>query len=444
MKLRNLSAVAIVTLLLAVACTPAATTGPGGSPGGSPGALRTVTIPPGEPIHIAMWGVLSGPDVSLGEDVRRGFVLAIDDRQGTLLPAAGAATAEPGATAKVEGGVLLGHRIQESYQDASCLPEGGATAAQRLVTETTLVGLIGSVCSDETVGGIATITNSGLTTISPSNTRPALTAADRGPEFAGYLRTAHNDEIQGAVAADFVFNQLKLTKAATIHDGSSYAQALQGVFADEFKKLGGTVTIQTAVDRTATDMGPVLTSVAATQPEIIYYPIFVAPSGHITNQVRNVPGLEEVVLMGADAGFTLDMVKAAGPNAEGMFLSSPDTSAFGPERYNDFLAKHTKAFGGNPIQIFHAHAYDATNMLLDAIEAVATVDADGTVNVPLGALREHLFATQGFEGITGTLTCSATGDCADPHIAVYQITADQIAEQWPPSVVWRVGETYTP
>ena len=60
------------------------------------------------------------------------------------------------------------------------------------------------------MGGIAAITNAGLTTISPSNTRPALTAPDRGPEYAGYLRTAHNDAFQGKAVAEFVYNELGL------------------------------------------------------------------------------------------------------------------------------------------------------------------------------------------------------------------------------------------
>jgi len=57
--------------------------------------------------------------------------------------------------------------------------------------------------------------------ISPSNTAPDLT--DPAKHVAGYYRTAHNDKVQGAVAAEFVFKQLKFTKAATIHDGSIYA-----------------------------------------------------------------------------------------------------------------------------------------------------------------------------------------------------------------------------
>ena len=94
------------------------------------------------------------------------------------------------------------------------------------------MGLIGSACSDEVVGGIKSITEAGLTTISPSNTRPALTAEDRDATYAGYARTAHNDAFQGKVAAEYVFNELGLKKAATIHDGSGYAEALAGVFAD--------------------------------------------------------------------------------------------------------------------------------------------------------------------------------------------------------------------
>ena len=109
---------------------------------------------------------------------------------------------------------------------------------------------------------------------------------------------------QGAKAAEFVYDELGLTKAATIHDGTSYAQALQQVFADAFEREGGTITIQEAVGGEDTDMGPVLTTVAATEPEIIYYPVFTGPYGYITAQVADVPGLEDVVLMAADGSFS--------------------------------------------------------------------------------------------------------------------------------------------
>jgi branched-chain amino acid transport system substrate-binding protein len=384
--------------LLVLASVVLAACGPAASTYECTDALGCVTIAPDEPVHIAYWGVLSGADASLGEDSKRGVEIAIDDK----------------------GGKILDHEILLTTEDGLCTPEGGATAASKLATDTSLVGLIGSSCSDETVGGIATLTKAGLTTISPSNTRPALSDPNRGPDYAGYLRTAHSDAFQGKAVAEFAYNSLGARKAATIHDGSAYAQALQQVFADEFAALGGEIVAQEAVAKDATDMKPVLTTIAAAGPEFLYYPVFVAVGGFITAQVRDVSGLEEVALAGSDGIFTADLLKGAGPNVEGMYLSSPDFSAFAGD-YGGFIEKHEAKYGGSTLSTFHAHAYDATNILFAALEKVAVVQEDGTIYVPRQALRDAIFATKDFPGITGNLSCSASGDCGAPVIAVYQV-----------------------
>jgi branched-chain amino acid transport system substrate-binding protein len=418
-KFLKWSAGLMVLALILAACQPSASGSPSEAPeSAAPTASAAaqdpaevcaadeygcVEIPEGEPLHIAFWGVLSGADASLGEDSRRGVELA---------------AAEIGNT-------LVGHEILLTTEDGLCTPEGGAAAAQRLAADPTIVGLVGSSCSDETVGGIQAITEAGLTTISSSNTRPALTAEDRGPEYAGYLRTAHSDSFQGLAVAEFAIEQ-GYTTAATIHDGSAYAQALQQVFADSFTELGGEIVLQDAIERGQTDMVPVLTRVAAEAPDFLYYPIFIAEGGFITSQVRGVPGLEDTVLAGSDGMFSPDFITAAGPNAEGMYLSSPDFTAFAAE-YADLVALYEETFGETPLAVFHAHAFDAANMLFAAIEEVA-MEADGVTYIPRGGLREALFATTDFEGLTGTLTCSPSGDCGAPVIGMYQITADVVAD----------------
>ena len=371
--------------------------------------LGCVKIGPTEPIHIAYWGVLSGADASLGEDSKRGVQIAIDDK----------------------GGKVLNHDVLLTTEDGGCTPEGGATAATKLATDTSIVGLIGSSCSDETVGGIATLTKAGLTTISPSNTRPVLTNPERGPDYDGYLRTAHSDAFQGKAVAEFAYNYLKVTKAATLHDGSTYAQALQQVFADEFVKLGGTIVAQEAVAKDATDMKPVLTTIAAAKPEFLYYPVFVAVGGFVTAQIRDVAGLEDVKIAGSDGIFTADLLKGGGENTKGMYLSSPDFSAFTGD-YAAFITKHKTKYGGSTLSTFHAHAYDAANILFAALEKVAVVQADGTIYVPRQALRDAIYATKDFKGITGNLTCSKYGDCGAPVIAVYEIMNSDPAS-WNPA-----------
>ncbi len=95
------------------------------------------------------------------------------------------------------------------------------------------------------------------------------------------------------------------------------------------KELGGEIVSEQAVNVGDTDMRPVLTTIAAASPEFIYYPIFTAEAGFVTSQAKEVPGLENVKLGAADGSFSQDFVNAAGDAAQGMYLSSPDFSAFG-------------------------------------------------------------------------------------------------------------------
>ena len=149
-----------------------------------------------------------------------------------------------------------------------------------------------------------------------------------------------------------------------------------------------------------------------------------------------MPGLENVVLIGSDGMFSPEIVKAAGPGAEGMYLSSPDFAAF-QSGYADFLTKYKTKYGEDPVSVFHAHAYDAANILFAAIEKVAVTDSDGTLSIPRKALRDAIYATKDFQGLTGMLTCAPTGDCGAPIIAMYQITAREVGGEWPPEApIW--------
>jgi branched-chain amino acid transport system substrate-binding protein len=377
--------------------------------------LGAVKIKKGEPIHIACWMVVAGPDASLGTDTKRGVEIAAADK----------------------GGKILDHPIKLSFQDTGCNAEGGQAAATKLAADPTIAAAIGSSCSSEAKPGVPILWKAGIATVSPSNTAPYLTDPKRGSEYDGYLRTCHNDKVQGAVAAEFAFKQLKLKKAATIHDGSVYAEQLAAVFAETFKKLGGTITAQEAVAPSDTDMRPVLTKIATGKPAFIYYPIFIAAGGHITRQVKEVRGLEKVALMGADGIFSPDFYKAAGETAVGMYHSSPDFSAFAGD-YKSFLEKHQKKYGEKPLAPFHAHGYDAAMMIFAAIEKVAKKGSDGSLTIGRQALRDALYATKNFKGLTGNINCDKYGDCADPKIGVYKTTAANVKNLvMPEKPIWK-------
>jgi branched-chain amino acid transport system substrate-binding protein len=359
--------------------------------------LGNIVVAAGDPLRLASSLVIAGPNIQLGVDSQRGVEIAIDDR-----------------------GQVAGHPVELVAEDDGCSAEGGQTSATKIASDDSIVAVVGHSCSSSCTPAAPIYNDAGLTMISPSCTAPALTG--QGTHVDSLLRTAHNDNVQGRVMAEFVYDELGLRKAATIHDGSPYAEQLQQVFADVFVELGGEITAQEAVNVGDTDMRPVLTSIATGQPEIIYYPIFTAEGGFVTTQAQEISGLENTVLAGADGMISNNFLAAAGEAGEGMYISGPDL-AFTGGKYEEFLATHQEKYGEPPTSAFHAHAYDATNMIFDAIEQVAQTDAEGNTVIGRQALRDALYATSGLDGITGNLTCNELGDCADPKIAVNQIQA---------------------
>ncbi len=365
-----------------------------------------VTIGPNDPIKVGVAVVLSGPNESLGVDEVGGVEIAVDD------------------FTAANKDWLGKHKIEVVKEDSQCSAEGGQTAAQKLAADKSIVGVIGTACSSAGEPASKILSDAHIVMISPSNTAPSLTDPKTHAEC--YLRTAHNDKVQGKAVAEFAYNVLGARTMATIHDGSPYAEQLQQVACDVFTQLGGKCVAQEAINVGDTDMRPVLTKIAAAKPDVLYYPIFIQEGALITQQAKEVPGLENTVLMGSDGMISPDFVKAAGEAAEGMYLSGP--AAVDDQNFNK---KYEAKYGQEPPSAFHLHAYDATMMLLDAIKKVAVVDEDGTIHIPRKALCEALFSTKDFKGLTGTLTCNEYGDCADPKINIYQIQNGKYVPVWP-------------
>jgi len=368
--------------------------------------LGCVSYAEGEPIRIASALVISGPNTDLGTDSQYGAEIAIDFK-----------------------GEIKGHAIELQAEDDGCSAEGGQAAGQKIVSDPTILAVVGTSCSGAGVPMAEVISEAGYVMVSPSNTAPSLTDPDQAWK-PGYLRTAHNDKVQGRAMADFAINVLGVTSAAAIHDGDPYTEGLARVFADSFEEMGGTIVEFTAVNKGDTDMRPVLAAVAAAgPPEFLYYPVFTAEGGFLTKQAKETSGLENTILAAADGMISGAAIDAVGEAGEGMYFSGPDLS-FSGGTYEAFLAKYIEKYGSEPISVFHAHAFDAANMIFACVEEVG-VDDGGALHVGRQALRNCLYATKDYAGITGTLTCNEYGDCADAKISVSQLQSGEYVRIWP-------------
>ncbi len=381
--------------------------------------IGCVVIGQDEPVSIGYMLVTSGAVAFLGEDSLGGIELALLARDNRL----------------------LGRDIELLGEDSLCTPEGGQTAAENLVSDGQVLAIIGTSCSSAAVAALPIISRAGYVMLSPSNTTPGLTEADRevgGVWQPGYFRTSQNDLLLGDVTARFAYGELGARSLATIHDGSVYAESLQRVMARVFVEQGGDLLYEGSINVGDSDMTAILTEVAAAGPDVLFFPIFEPEGNFIAAQVATMAGLEDLMLVSAGGLMVASFPVNSGEGAIGMLLSGPAVA--GPE-YAEFLELWQEAFGNSPPGSYHAHAFDATNILLDAIESVARVTEDGEIFVGREALRSAIAATTDFNGLTGTLTCSPTGDCATGEaIGIFKIGEAEVFEaNWPPKLIWTPG-----
>ncbi len=368
----------------------------------TPGPLGAVEVRPGEMIQIRSLNSISGDAANLGTPNQRGVELAVADYG----PIAGRE-------------VTIGEGL-----DDLCSADGGQAAAQTIVSDPSVVGVIGTTCSAAAVAVSPLVSAAGMVMIAPSNTSPVLTsdlAGTPGDSYhPGYYRVSHNDLFQGRAVALFVEEELGFDKVAAVHDGDPYTQGLAQAFKDAFEGTGGAVTAFTSVNKGDIDMTALLTEVAAGGPQAIFFPIFMPEGGYIVQQVGGVSGLEGVGLI-ASAGLLTDNFMEL-PESEGVYISGPDLR-FGSNRNSytgktadDLLTDYEAAYGEGPTAGYWAHAYDATTMLLSAIERVA-VEVDGTLYIDRRALRDEMNSTD-FDGIIGPITCDEFGDCGSQKLTV--------------------------
>ena len=278
-------------------------------------------------------------------------------------------------------------------------------AGTALAADPSIVAVIGTSCSSAALGVADTILcDKGILLISPSNTNPGLTA--RGAHQP--VLRAHRAQRQDP-GCDRGRLRLDASSARRRRPRSTTRARTPTAWP---RRSGRTSRREVAPSRRSsrstsedTDFKPVAHAHRRGDPEVLYFPDFNPACTLIIRQAADI--MPDTVLIGSDGCLSTDFLETAGAAADGVFASSPDLSVFADGDFykNEFIPAYQEPFGTEPNAVFHAHSFDATNILFDAIEAVAVENDDGSLTIPRQALRDAIFATSGYEGITGTITC---------------------------------------
>ncbi len=363
-SVKFLYAIVALAMILA-ACAP--------SSGGGGGAAQP------KELKVAILAPLSGPVPTFGVSTRDGALMAIDEWN-------------------AKGGVL-GMKIVPIVEDSQCTPDPAVNAANKVIDQDGVKFIIGEVCSKASIP-VSEIANAkGVIQISPTSTNVSVTVDSQGKVKPYIFRACFIDPFQGQVGAKFAWEKLGAKKAFVMLDqANDYVKGLAEEFEKAFTALGGEIVGKATYTDKDTDFSAILAQIADAKPDVVYLPDYYNIVNLVMKQAKekgiNVP------FVGGDGWDSADLDLAA---ADGGFFTnhySPDDPRPEVQNFRKAYGEKYKDENGNPKvpDALAALAYDATNLLLEAINQAGTTDT-AKVKDALEKIK--------FSGVSGQITFDA-------------------------------------
>lgn len=265
MKRRALIAAALTVL---VAASLAA------SAGADPQAVaRSEAVGCKSTIKIGLLTVLTGPAAFLGQDQKSWAVLA-------------ARRVAP----------TLGLKARIVDFDTTLDPAVALTAAQKLVSDGSVLAAIGPATSGGVAATSATLAGAKVVHVSPSATRTTLTKGG-SPEATGFFfRVVADDSVQGTVDAKYMVDKLNADKVTVFDAQEPYSVGLANT-AEAYLKRRNVAVQRLSVTNNTTDFSSFVTRIAS-DTDVVFTPFQVAANANQVAVLLKEQGKRAVVFGG--------------------------------------------------------------------------------------------------------------------------------------------------
>ena len=353
-----------------------------------------------EVVKIGHVAPISGAIAHLGKDNENAARLAIEE-----LNAKGV---------KIGGKAVKFELVAE---DDAADPKQGTAAAQKLV-DSKVSGVIGHLNSGTSIPASKIYSDAGIPQISPSATNPKFTRSGYKTTF----RVVADDVHLGGTLGRYAVNQVKGQSIAVIDDRTAYGQGVAEEFEKAVKAAGGKLLGHEFTTDKASDFMSILTTIKAKKPDVVFFGGMDAVAGPMIRQMKSL-GIN-AKFMGGDGICSSELAKLAGDAmADGQVICAEAGGVEGQQKkgMEEFYARYKTRFNID-VQVYAPYVYDAVNVMVDAMVRAKSSD-------PAKYLPE-LAKTNGYKGVTGTITFDAKGDIKNGALTLYTYKAgkrDQIA-----------------
>ncbi len=356
------------------------------------GAARDIPDPDLKDLNEIRIGLLAPlydhPDQVLGNRMLNGARMAIDETN-----AAGGYCGKPFR--------LVTHNDYNNWQNSRAAAAGvakdsaiwGAAANDvvRMIYDDKVWAVFGSISSESTHIALRLMLKAETPLVNSASTDPTI------PEtiIPWFFTDLQDDRLQGYTLARHIYTELGLKRIAILRVNDRYGRFGVLKFRDASRRLGHPVVIEQKFIPGDTDFRHQLQVIEDSRVDAIVLWTDVGPAAKILQQMREL-GMKQRVFGShrTISGTSEDeLIKLAGPAAEGFEAVFPYDPTRTDPRWLDFNARYEARFHEKPDH-FAALAYDAMQILLDAI---------CRAGLNKGRIRDALTGIEKHRGVTGDM-----------------------------------------
>jgi branched-chain amino acid transport system substrate-binding protein len=353
-------------------------------------------------IKVASISPLSGAQSSMGEPIKLGVQMAIEERLADFKK--------------------LGFKIEFLPQDDQADPKVGVAVGQKLVADKEVLLYIGHLNSSVAIPTSEVTAKDNLAMVSPANTNPTVT--ERG--LPNVNRICGRDDFQGPWGARYVKEDLKLSTVFIIHDKTTYGQGVAEFFKKKAEAIGLKVEGFEGITQGEVDFSPVLNKVKVKKPDLIFFGGMYPEAGQLVKQAREKK--IDSIFMGADGIDDSGLLKVAGKAAVGVIYTTAAADVTKTPAGKAFAAKYETKFGKKP-GAYSAYGYDSAMIGLLGLENAIKANKN---KLPTRAqVSAEVRKVKGFKGIVGEVSFDAKGDNLHAKIYIFKM----VKEEYPGELV---------
>lgn len=323
------------------------------------------------------------PDQVLGNRMLNGATMAIDE-------------ANTGGGYGGKPFRLVTHNDYDNWQNSNSATDAAKDSAiwgsasndaVRMIYDDKVWAMFGSISSESTHIALRLTLKGETPIVNSASTDPTI------PEtiIPWYFTDIQDDRVQGYTLARHIYSELGSKRVAILRVNDRYGRFGVPKFRDASRRLGHPVVIEQKFRRGDTDFRSQLRVIEDSRVDAIVLWTDIGQTAMILQQMQEL-GMKQRVF-GSHRTVGDELIKLAGPAAEGFEAVFPYDPTRTDRRWLDFVARYEARYHEEPDH-FAALAYDAMQILLQAI---------CRAGLNRGRIRDALTGIESYKGVTGDM-----------------------------------------